>query len=92
MGFVIKFVIDSDANVDVLFESLTVLAVVIFSIIIVSFCPFLRVVITGLEDVILLTVTFKNTCFAVVVTVVFVAVVAVVKYNLVILSIETTVN
>jgi len=93
VGFVIKFVIDVGTNVDaVIFKSLTVLAVVMFSNIIVSFFPFLRVVITGLENFIFLTVSFKNVFLAVVVTVVFVAVAAVFKYNLVIFSIETTVN
>jgi len=48
-GFVIKFVIGADVNVDVMFEGFTVFAVMFFSIIIVSFCPFLGVVITGIE-------------------------------------------
>jgi hypothetical protein len=75
-----------------MFKDLTVLAVVILSIVIVSLCPFLKVVITGLEDVMFLTVTFKIIFFAVVVTVVFGAIGEVVKYNLLTLSIGTTVN
>jgi len=87
---VVKFVLDTCENVDVMFEVLIVLAVVILSIIIVSLC--LGIVITGLKVVIFLTVTFKIIFFSVVVTEVFVAVVALVKYNLVIFSIGTTVN
>jgi len=52
MGFVVKLAIDTGANVDVIFENLTVLSVVILSIIIVSLCPFFGVVIKGLEFVI----------------------------------------
>jgi len=87
---IVKFVIDTGEYVDVMFEVLIVLAVVILSIFKVSLCP--GVVITGLEVVIFLTVTFKIVFFSVVITVVFVAVVALVKYNLVIFSIGTTVN
>jgi len=39
IGFVVEFVMDTDANVDVMFKDLTLLAVVTSSIFIVSLCP-----------------------------------------------------
>jgi len=88
--FVVEFVIDTDANVDVMFKDLTLLAVVTSSIFIVSLCP--SIFFKELEVVMFKTVTFNILFFTVVVTVVGLAVVVLFKYNFEIVSIGLTVN